>query len=641
MNTCRIMVVEDEALVAMDIEERLIAMSYGLAGRAASGDEAVELARRERPDLVLMDIRLQGEMDGIAAAIRIQENRPVPVIFLTAYSEDETLERAKLAEPFGFLLKPFDDRELKSAIEIALYKHRAEDEIRRLNRLYTVLSQVNQAIARIGSREELLPAICRLMVERGGIDYAWIGWRDPGTSEMSSLGRWGKEDEIPGRMGLFTRGYHPGECNPGEAVQQGRSLVCNDCAKDACLRPLAPSPGQCGFRSCASFLLRFKGEPGGTLNLYTAEPAFFQEREIGLLEEVAMDISFALDKMEGEAQRDRLNRELQRQSVFLQTLMDAMPYPVFYKGTDLRYLGCNRAFEEFIGITRDRIIGKTVHDIWPLDLAEFCHSLDSEILRSGAPHLGEGALQGADGLRHDVRFHKATFESLDGTVAGIIGAMEDVTERKRAEDGIRSSLKEKETLLKEIHHRVKNNLQVMSSLLNLQSQYLSDPVALDIFRASIDRVRSMALIHDKLYRSENLSSISFPGYMRDLTRSLLNTYAIGRKVAVEIDAEPLALTIETAVPVALIINELVSNSLKHAFPEERPGTVTVRFHDDQGSFRLSVIDDGIGFPKGIDFANTQSLGMQLVVTLVDQLDGEIQLERAGGTEFRISFPATQ
>jgi CheY-like chemotaxis protein len=120
MNTCRILIVEDEAIVAMDIEERLAAMGYAVAGHASTGEQALALVEMHHPDLVLMDISLQGSMDGITAADEIRRRFHVPVIFLTAYSEDTTLERAKLAEPFGFILKPFDDRELKSAIEIAL-----------------------------------------------------------------------------------------------------------------------------------------------------------------------------------------------------------------------------------------------------------------------------------------------------------------------------------------------------------------------------------------------------------------------------------------------------------------------------------------------------------------------------------------
>ena len=178
MNPSRILVVEDEFIVSMEIKERLAAMGYLMVGSAASGEQALKLVSEHKPDLVLMDIRLHGGMDGITAAEEIHRKFNIPVIFLTAYSEDATLSRAKLAEPFGYILKPFDDRELKSAIEIALYKHQTENEMRRLNRLYDVLSQVNQAVVRGTVREELLATVCRLMVERGAMDLVWIGRMD-------------------------------------------------------------------------------------------------------------------------------------------------------------------------------------------------------------------------------------------------------------------------------------------------------------------------------------------------------------------------------------------------------------------------------------------------------------------------------
>jgi len=196
MNQSYILVVEDEAIVAMDIEDRLTSMGYQFGGVATSGEQALALAEAEHPDLVLMDIRLQGAMDGIVAAEEMRRRFHVPVIFLTAYSEEATLERAKLAEPYGYVLKPFDDRELKSAIEIALYKHQAEEEIRRLNRLYDVLSQVNQSVVRIEIREELLSTVCRLAVERGAIDLAWIGWLDEETSRIVPVAYFGKQSQI-------------------------------------------------------------------------------------------------------------------------------------------------------------------------------------------------------------------------------------------------------------------------------------------------------------------------------------------------------------------------------------------------------------------------------------------------------------
>jgi two-component system, cell cycle sensor histidine kinase and response regulator CckA len=317
MNPCRVLVVEDESIVAMDIEDRLVGMGYHLAGWTFSGEEALALAEAQRPDLVLMDIRLQGEMDGITAAERIRNRYQTPVIFLTAYSEDATLDRAKLAEPYGYILKPFDDRELKSAIEIAIHKHGADMEIRRVNRLYDVLSQVNQAVVRIRSREELFPTICRLVVERGNVDLAWIGWLDPLTARISPVCSFGGPSEFLSDAAFYADSRPEGQGNPGKAIREGKPFVCNECVTGACLYPTGFAPARFGFQSCGAFPIRFQGEVCGVLSLCLEEANFFQEREIGLLEEVALDVSFALDKIEGEARREMAEAKIRRQNAVL------------------------------------------------------------------------------------------------------------------------------------------------------------------------------------------------------------------------------------------------------------------------------------------------------------------------------------
>ena len=211
--------------------------------------------------------------------------------------------------------------------------------------------------------------------------------------------------------------------------------------------------------------------------------------------------------------------------------------------------------------------------------------------------------------------------------------LQDVTERRVAEERIRLSLKEKEVLLKEVHHRVKNNLQIISSLLNLQSKYIKDDQALEMFKESRNRIRSMTLIHEKLYRSKDLANIDVAEYIQNLSSNLFRSYSAGR-ISLKTQVDDMLLS--TAIPCGLIINELVSNSLKHAFPEKQ-GEIYVNLHRDDGRSTLIVSDNGVGFPENVDFRNTDSLGLQLVCTLTDQLDGAIELNRRDGTEFKITF----
>lgn len=220
-----------------------------------------------------------------------------------------------------------------------------------------------------------------------------------------------------------------------------------------------------------------------------------------------------------------------------------------------------------------------------------------------------------------------------------IGIARDITDRKLAEQKIRASLREKEVLLKEIHHRVKNNLNIIASLLSLQSAYTEDEKTLGMFKESYDRIKSMALIHERLYQSENLAKINFAEYLRSLVTDLFCSYGVNPDTIIRrITGDDVSLSIDAAIPCGLIVNELVSNCIKHAFPEGKKGEICVDIHSgDDNRFTLTVHDNGVGFPRDLDFRTTKSLGLQLVVTLTDQLRGTIGLDTGNGTAFKVTF----
>jgi PAS domain S-box-containing protein len=223
------------------------------------------------------------------------------------------------------------------------------------------------------------------------------------------------------------------------------------------------------------------------------------------------------------------------------------------------------------------------------------------------------------------------------------GIVQDITERKRTEERIQASLREKEVMLKEIHHRVKNNLQVISSLVDLQTNSLNDPVLRGLFRDVRNRVRSMALVHEKLYQSANLASVDFADYTRSLIGFLSRAHG-GSETAVrfKLDLQPVALPVETAVPCGLILNELVTNAFKHAFRGRAEGEVTTALSTGpDGRVSLRVSDDGVGLPAGLDWRQSRSLGLQLIHLLSGQLDATVEVRTGVGTEFLISFKQPQ
>ncbi|WP_051249777.1 sensor histidine kinase [Maridesulfovibrio zosterae] len=215
---------------------------------------------------------------------------------------------------------------------------------------------------------------------------------------------------------------------------------------------------------------------------------------------------------------------------------------------------------------------------------------------------------------------------------------EEITARKNSEKLVRASLAEKEVMLKEIHHRVKNNLQVISSLLSLQSGYTEDIEASNLLRECQHRVRSMSMLHEKLYRSEDLTRIDMNEYALTLIDFLLRSYSVDGKIEPNVDIQDIHLSIDSAIPCGLIINELVSNSLRHAYPGGENGVLRISMRKISGKIKLDVSDDGIGIPDAYTIGSTKTLGMTLVDTLAQQLNGEFKFFNSNGATFEIIFP---
>jgi two-component sensor histidine kinase len=271
-----------------------------------------------------------------------------------------------------------------------------------------------------------------------------------------------------------------------------------------------------------------------------------------------------------------------------------------------------------------------------------------EIRETGKPVTVEHTHYDGDGNLQINEIHGYPIFDSSGNIAQVIEYNLDITDRKHAEEKIKASLKEKEILLREIHHRTKNNMQVISSLLNLQSEYTRDEKYIAMLRESRNRIDTMALVHEKLYRSKDISNIDFHDYIVSLVNRLYDFYGLNAgRIALKIDIEHITLEPDTAIPCGLIINELVSNSLKHAFPGGRTGEIRIIFRRTaltrtEIEYNLTVGDNGVGMPEGLDISTLKTLGLQLVTTLVQhQLQGRLEFDRTEGTTCRISFKEVQ
>ncbi len=300
----------------------------------------------------------------------------------------------------------------------------------------------------------------------------------------------------------------------------------------------------------------------------------------------------------------------------------------------------NRSAERMFGWCAEEAKGKDVSKlIIPSEKYAKWKKIVEDVISGKELTEIETSCKRKNGTNIDVSVTISLLSDADQKTIGMAGIIRDITERRHAEEQIRASLAEKEVLLKEIHHRVKNNMQVISSLLRLQSGYFKNKKYLDIFKESQNRIESMSLIHEKLYQSKDMARIDFNGYVRELINGLFQSYGVNSSnVALNINIESISLGIDSAIPCGLIINELVTNSLKHAFPEGRKGEINVVLSRNENKIELLISDNGVGIPKEIDFRKTESLGLYLVKILAEnQLQGEINLNRNRGTEFQIKF----
>jgi PAS domain S-box-containing protein len=334
----------------------------------------------------------------------------------------------------------------------------------------------------------------------------------------------------------------------------------------------------------------------------------------------------------------RTEEELQESEEKYKTLVENVPMGIYYSDFGGTFLYGNKKAEEIVGYKREELIGKSYLKLKLLDSKEIGKAIkllaQNKLGRATGPD--EFVLNRKDGSKRSVEIYTKVIPI--GGKQVVLGMVEDITERERAEEQLKASLREKEVLLKEIHHRVKNNLQVISSLLYLRSKNIEDQEALEMFQDSRNRVRSMALVHERLYQSQDLARVDFAEYVRNLANYLFRSYGFNSNVIkLKINVDDVFLSIDTAVPCGLILNELVSNCLKHAFPKGGEGEIGIELCSNDDKFTLTVGDNGVGLPKGLDFRKTESLGLQLVNTLVDQLEGTIELDRSDGTAFEITF----
>ena len=344
-------------------------------------------------------------------------------------------------------------------------------------------------------------------------------------------------------------------------------------------------------------------------------------------------------------QQEQFNQEraLAHERAQLASVLEGTMDFVGFTSPNGSLLYINPAGRRLVGLTETEDVTQIkMHDLFlPASTALLQQTAIPEAIRTGT-WSGETTLKGRDGKEIPVSQVIVAHRSTEGQLQFVSTILRDITERKRAEAVLRVSLAEKTTLLQEVHHRVKNNLQIVTSLLNLQAGQVQDAAVLELLAVTRSRVGAMALLHENLYQSPNLARLNLPAYVESLCAQLLRAAGpVHARVRLErsVESETVSLGLDQAVPCGLLLNELVTNALKHAFPGERSGCIRVTLERaTPHSTRLSVTDDGVGLPVKLDPRHSAGLGLQLVFLLAQQLHGTVNFERGQGTAVHILFP---
>ena len=514
-------------------------------------------------------------------------------------------------------------------------RKRVENRILHLNAVLAGKRSVNRLITHEKRAERLLKKACGLLTQNRGYPHVWVALKGPDAKSAAFF-----ESGFPAGQSKLAASIRNGELplSARRALRQADPVI-HKIPDDR--QPALASSLWGGLIVRLDHGKQVFGLMGVTVPLALVR----KKEEHALLKEVAGDLGFALHGFALEEKRRRAEQLLAEREKMLALIYDNVfdgisIYEEFTAENRRKLIDCNQRYCDISGRSREELlrIGDT-RTIQNNLSKEYTARRDFIQDLKGRPvYQGHFSWIRPDGKENTVEYVAALVER-EGRLF-VVGIDRDVTERRRNEEMLEASLREKEILLREVHHRVKNNLQIIVSLLNLQADHADDPRLADAFKDSKNRIYMMALVHETLYRSDNFTNISFNKYIMNMMEHVLRFHPASSSVDVDFNLENVSLGLGAAIPCALILNELVTNSLKHAFKDRQQGRIQICLKRiENGGIQLGVSDDGSGLPEQIDVNDSPTMGLSLVRMLTAQLSGKLRVKRDNGTSFLIRFTA--
>jgi PAS domain S-box-containing protein len=359
-----------------------------------------------------------------------------------------------------------------------------------------------------------------------------------------------------------------------------------------------------------------------------------------LKREIARKTKHLEDEISG---RRQAQEKIRVSEIKYKKLFEVLPVGITVSDNAGNIVESNAVGEDILNISKEEFSKKNIDgEDWGIIKTDGSPMLSDDYASTRAlkenrliSNVEMGLARGAD----DVTWINVTATPIPLEGYGVVIAYIDISDRKKAEDQIKSSLEEKKTLLKELYHRTKNNMQVIIAMISLQTQNIEDEAILSMFNDTINRISTMALVHEKLYQTKNLSEINLKEYFTDLIELLISDYpGISEQITVQYEMEPIMVTIDTAIPCGLIMNELLSNVFKHAFPENQPGEIQIHLKEKDDGIDLRFKDNGVGLPEGFDCKETESMGIKTIMALAEhQMGGTISFINNKGVACQINF----